>query len=428
MDAATRIGVLGCLMALAFVINPGLAHAQNERDCAWPIELSPEGFSNITGPDDLARYWVMPFDRYDQLTIKGTYPNARYFSFTAYDTNYLNMPAGVAGSLHDAQIAPDSGANPFVTPGTDSGTYTVVIARDGQTSGNTINVSTDFGWVLLRVYVPDPDLALTGNTLSGGVPLPTIAATENGETRELQPCSPVNKLGDLRAFLADFFPPGLDIIGGEGTPSTDRLWFGAPTAPPPVLMPNPDNKYIITFPGDQYQPGRIIVIHGKAPSAPGTSGNPQARAAPPDLRTADVRYWSVCVTNLALPVSAVGCTADPTASLQGGDYTIVISNDLQRPDWLRPNVNWIPWGDEGYPKVVFFRNMLPATNFPYAIQDAIAAGCTFDFDFPTLPARGVVDTAAKCAQGVMGDYYPVAAWCDRSTFVHGGWRACIKEQ
>jgi len=27
----------------------------------------------------------------------------------------------------------------------------------------------------------------------------------------------------------------------------------------------------------------------------------------------------------------------------------------------------------------------------------------------------------------MGDYYPVAAWCDKSTFVHGGWQACIEK-
>jgi hypothetical protein len=26
----------------------------------------------------------------------------------------------------------------------------------------------------------------------------------------------------------------------------------------------------------------------------------------------------------------------------------------------------------------------------------------------------------------MKEYYPDAVWCDRSTFIHGGWQACIK--
>ena len=134
----------------------------------------------------------------------------------------------------------------------------------------------------------------------------------------------------------------------------------------------------------------------------------------------------MCNNDLALPVPVVNCTADLTTTIQGGYYTIVISDDLLRPDWLRPNTNWLPWGDEQYPKIVFFRNMLPATKFPYAIQNAIAAGCTFNFDFPTLPDRSDVDSAGRCAQRVMDDYYPVAAWCDKSTFIAGGWQACVK--
>lgn len=75
---------------------------------------------------------------------------------------------------------------------------------------------------------------------------------------------------------------------------------------------------------------------------------------------------------------------------------------------------------------LFFRNMLPASNFRFAIQNAIKAGCTFDFNLPYLPDRQLVDRAGKCAQRAMGDYYPVAAWCDESTFIHGGWMACLK--
>ena len=114
--------------------------------------------------------------------------------------------------------------------------------------------------------------------------------------------------------------------------------------------------------------------------------------------------------------------------LENGYYNVVISDDLIRPDWLRPNIDWLPWGDEQYPKTIFMRNMLAAASFPHSIQHAIASGCTFNFDFPTLPDRGPVDTAGQCAQQSMGDYYPVAAWCDKSKFIAGGVKGCLDDQ
>ncbi len=425
MKVFTRLATLAAVMALAFLFNPDILRAQNDRGCAWPIELSPEGFGNMLGPEQLARYWVMP-DNYDTMTIKGTYPHARYFSFVVYDTNNDKMTLDAAGSLYDAQIVPDSGSNnPFVKPRAGNGTYTVVISRAGQTSGNRIGFSSEFAWVLLRLYEPDADPSLSGQSLIGGVPLPTISV--NGVSQQLQPCSPINKLTDIRAFLQLVFPPGLDIIGNEGTPSSDRLWFAPPTVPPPVLMPNPNNKYIGMFPGDQYQPGRIIVIHGKAPSSP--DGTPVGEQGRNSRRNVDMRFWSLCNNDLAIPVPVVGCIADLTTEVEDDYYTVVISDDLLRPDWLKPDTNWLPWGDEQYPKLIFFRNMLPASNFPYAIQKAIdPGGCTFDFNFPTLPQRDVVDTAGQCAQRVMGDYYPVAVWCDKATFIDGGFRECLDER
>jgi hypothetical protein len=430
MKNFSRIGILTGLIALAFVISPGITRAQNSRDCAWPIEWSPEGFGNVIGPDSAARYWAMPFDNYETMTIKGTYPNARYFSIAAYATNPDKTVLDLANAIHDADIAPDPGSiNPFVKPGGPNGiygTYTVVISRTGTTSGNTIAVSSDFAWVVLRLYVPDADSSLSGKSLRGGVPLPTISVTASGATQQLGACSPVNKLPDVGAVLQLLFPPGTDVSGNEGTPSSDRLWFAPPDKPPVVLLPNPDNKYIMMLPGDTYQPGRIIVVHGKAPGFPGTFDGSPVWVPSRGFRTIDMRYWSLCVNDFALPVPVVDCATDLTTRLQGKYYTTVISDDLVRPKWLRPNVNWLPWGDEQYPKLVFFRNMLPGPDFQYSVQNAITAGCTFKLNFPSIPERSDLDDAGQCAEGVMGDYYPVAAWCDKSTFIHGGWRACLK--
>ena len=43
------------------------------------------------------------------------------------------------------------------------------------------------------------------------------------------------------------------------------------------------------------------------------------------------------------------------------------------------------------------------------------------FELPNIPDQTLIDETGPCVQRVMGDYYPVAAWCDNSTFVHGGW-------
>ena len=327
MKAFTRIGILAGLTALAFLVSPDVTRAQNYRGCAWPIEASPEGSGNVVLPESSARDFFMPFDskQYDTMTIKGTYPNVRYFSFVVYNTSGLGTPVvGSAGDLYDAEIAPDPGsANPFVEPGAGNGTYTVIISHGGLTSGNTIGFSSDFVWVFLRMYVPSADPSEGGHTLTGGVPLPTISVTENGTTEELPPCSPVQKLPDVEALLNGLFP--VDLQGTEGTPSSDRLWF-APVINPPAVMPNPHNKYLAMLPGDNYQPGRIIVIHGKAPGFPDTFHGSPIWVPARGFRTVDMRYWSVCNNDLALPMSVVNCLADLTTDLKGKYYTIVISD------------------------------------------------------------------------------------------------------
>jgi len=436
MKAFTRIGILAGLMALAFLINPGVTRAQNfnYRGCAWPIEMGPEGPTNVQFPDAAARYWVMPFDttQYETITIKGTYPNIRYFSFAAYETTSDGFNLAEDRTLYDAEIAPDPGSiNPFVPPGGSNGTYTVVISTNPPSSGNTIKVSSDdLVWVLLRMYVADADPSLSGKSLRGGVPLPSITLTKNGASHQLDACSPINQWSDASDFDRFLFPPTQDLDLDEGTPSSDRLWFAPPLKPPSVLWPNPDNKYMMMLPGNKYQPGRIIVIHGKAPGFPDTFNGSPVWVPSQGFQSVDLRFWALCTADFASPFSVINCATDFNTDREGKYYTIVISDDLVRPKWLRgrPNVNWLPYGDEQYRKVVALRNMLPAPEFSHAVQDAWRKdGCTFNFSLENLPLnRGDIDAAGLCAQGVMGDYYPVAVWCDKSTFMHGGWRACLK--
>ncbi len=447
------------LLAITCLTNSDLALAQLSK-CAWPIEFSPEGYGNVVAPDDQARYWLMPFEtNYNTMKIEGSYPNARYFSFVVYSADGSGRPVSVAGHKYDTIITPDA----------TNSSYTLCVSRTGTQCTNTINLNdvppnSNLAWVVLRIYVPSPDETLSGQALMGGQSLPKITLLDSNGSQSLEACpllhdapmqpdpsthyytdQSTNKLDDLRALLRVFFPPSFDIY----TPSDyyelagDRLWFAPPKESPIALLPNPDNKYIGMVPGP-YQRGRIIVIHGKAPTLAETYKNsPTPSGAVPSV---DVRYWSVCNDDLALPVPAVRCIADQAAIIQEDRYyTIVISDDLLRPTWLPTNVNWLPWGDEQYPKIVFFRDLVPLArndtnytadevSFPYAIQ-WVVKGCpdncehkdaVVNFTLPYVPPRATFTAAGPKVEQIMGDYYPVAVWCDKSTFERGGWQACIK--
>jgi len=441
MKFSTWMRFLAGLMSLAFLVNAPVARAWdfNSQNCAWPLIFSPEGSGNIQGPDGAARYWIMPFDtQYDTMTIKGTYPNVRFFSFTAYETidydavhntnNGFNL---VKDHLYDAQIRPDKGSvNPFVVPGAPNGTYTVVFSRTGSTSGNTIKIASAppvLTWIVLRMYVSGDDPSLSGQSLMGGVPLPAMTLAGKAGSKPLDTCWPINRWPDISSMGQFLFPPDSELIVDEGTPTSDRLWFASPKNPPSILWPNPDGKYLMMWPGERYQPGRIMVIRGKAPRFPGASEHSPMWARSRGHRDADVRYWALCHQNFAAPLPLIGCVTDLTARLEGGDYTIVISDDRQRPDWLRPDVDWLPYGDEQYPKFVVYRHMLPAADFHHSIQDVWnykSNACTFELNFPAVPDRKALDDKGPCAKVIMGAYYPDAFWCDKATFVHGGWRAC----
>lgn len=49
------------------------------------------------------------------------------------------------------------------------------------------------------------------------------------------------------------------------------------------------------------------------------------------------------------------------------------------------------------------------------------------FTVPVPMTHDAIAQGGQCAQKVMGDYYPVAIWCDRSDFKAGGWAGCLSE-
>jgi hypothetical protein len=418
------------VLALAFLCSPSISTAQPlpTPACAWQFEWTPSGLGNWLFPDTGNRWWYMPIDaQWQKVTITGKYPKARFYSFAVYDN--APVSTALADHLFDAQIVPDPGSvNPFKTPDSSGSStdrpqnYTVTVTRTNSKAENVLRLHADTGWLLYRLYLPN-----AGEGSMGGIPLPSIGITDaRGQTTSLPACPTTNRQSELAALQPQFVPAFL-----ESPPLTppvpDHIWFGPIPAPPVRLLPNPDNKYLASFFMSVYDPTRIIVIRGKMPGFPDTyNGAPVSKPAP-GFDTVQLRYWSMCLGDLVSPLPIEGCAVDATTPLdENAFYTIVISNDVLRPDWLPPQVVWLPWGDEKMvPKTIFLRNTLPSLNFSQSAQNAIGQGCGVNFNFPTPPTQDEITQAGKCTQNVMGDYYPVAAWCDRSDFRSGGWRTCF---
>lgn len=167
------------------------------------------------------------------------------------------------------------------------------------------------------------------------------------------------------------------------------------------LFPNGDNKYLGA--GLSYQPGRLVVVRGKAPNFP------DSRAGqPPTDPAQQVRYWSMCQNDLVTPYPVVACAADFQTRLDAdGYYTYVVVAPEDLPAQMDSSVTVLPWGStQVAKKVLFLRNMLPSESFyPQSIQASQ--------DHAGDPAT------------TMGPYYPVATYCTTAVFAATGAAGCF---
>lgn len=159
-------------------------------------------------PDAHAVYWRYGWKRKPGdsvgLKIEGQFPEARYFSYNAYnDGDKMSV-----GSFADFELIPNDGAvNPFAGA-VDAGdsTYTIYILPEGAEgdSGNTLhfpdsltNVS-----VILRHYLSEGDRL-------GGAPMPTVSLfdLETQVTETAPPSVPVPKLTreEVKQYLLPLF-------------------------------------------------------------------------------------------------------------------------------------------------------------------------------------------------------------------------------
>ncbi len=415
--------------ALALFTAPAQAEAQAlpTPQCAWPLQWTAFGLGNWLFPDTGNRWWYMPIDpKWKQVRLSGVYPKARFFSIAVYDG--APVATDLSDRLYDAGIVPDAGSvNPFAAegaPAEGAKNYTVSVVRDGAADKNAIKLKADIGWLVYRLYLPDG-----GEGSMGGVPLPVVSVTDgNGRVEELPPCTVVNRQSQMAVLSPQFVPPVLETP--PAPPQVpDSIRFAPIPKPPMRLLPNPDNKYMISYFMPNYQRGRLIVVRGKMPGYPDTYRGSAVTQAAQGFDAVELRYWSVCTASLVSPLPIIGCSVDAeTPRDEDNFYTVVITDDIIRPDWLASEYRWLPWGDDQMaPVTIFMRNTLPTEGFPHSAQEAVSHGCGVEFNFPVPPSQEGIEEAGDCARKVMGDYYPLAAWCDKQTFLAKGWLGCFME-
>jgi hypothetical protein len=161
--------------------------------CAWIVDVSSQTL-NIAAPDTHTHYWLQPYvmGPNSTVTVNGTYPFARYFSFTAYGSD--GVPINDV-SLYDAQIAPNAGSvNPFTTANAPTNPsqrqYAVQIKPSLGSTPNTLQglpdgQSSGIGFLIYRVYLSDK-----ADEPAGEVPLPNV--TVDGRPRTT--CTPAQRV------------------------------------------------------------------------------------------------------------------------------------------------------------------------------------------------------------------------------------------
>lgn len=399
------------LIAVACLAPLAVAPSGAARNCAWEFRIDP-ALINVAYPDEFANYWtlVLPAVPGATLTIRGTYPHARYMSFVSYAATLQS-----ADGLADIAVDPDPGSeNPFVagharnTPDALRG-YTVTVkyldpgeaappvrerntlytaSADGSKSGQAFTL-------IYRVYRPD---ATYDEDITGGAGLPSVTYNAPGGSSYEIPSCPYPEVppNDINKTVANaggansdggtvkhpgFDPPvwrkfqnfarSVSQAATEneywGTTFSDALKPVADALPKGGFADNPDNNYISTILSHGH--GQIAVFRAMLPSTPDT--HPDAAVMPGGTQ---LRYWSMC-SNDGPSQRYYGCAMDdgvaPTLA-PDGTYTLVVSTPPDRPASVDDGTCgcvWLPWGPGGS-VVLIMRNMLPDAGFAQAIQNA----------------------------------------------------------
>ncbi len=407
----------GILMTI-FLLPYATASAQ---DCTfmWSL-INHEPYVSKAYPEWNSIYWSYTFRKwqspYKKLTLTGIFPHARYMSFVLYNIKDGNP----VDQLLDVDIQPDEGSvNPYLpnTPRTDidehgnpiDRNYTVNVVQEGspdQDKSNTMVIPSDVKNVviLLRIYLPDDGITppYDNKFLK---PTSVIASSELLGTETNCPgIFPSESLDESLKTPED--APTLDQI------SDQIIWSFRPGKV--GLYPNGDNQYLVA-PLQPAPNGKFALIHFLPPKYTQTKNGT-------NMFTGDeeVRYWSVCLSNLADTTTSEYCFADEDLTIDEDGYVriAVASEEFVKDKSVEEKWkgwNFIPWAGQERPALLF--RQLEAIDF---------AGSFNKVNRPDTPEEIEALENAESAEDILpfaahyyknvGEYGPHGIYCSEDEF------------
>ncbi len=331
--------------------TPGLS-----TGCDWQLAFDPDvpGLGNTAFPEIHARYWIATLSHAlpagSRLRVEGRFPDARYSALHVHDGHLFVLDA-----LSDNELAPDPGNAPLFLDRTvqdlsaePGGRYTAFVrintAIPAQREPNTLyrppapllDPAKRRRTVLAyRTYLP-----AGGN--EGGFDLPRLVLQRPGhselplaDTPDSAACQAIEDAlaGERASLPVSLIPPliperqpSFRVFDGAAL-DTLRLGTGF----------NPHNAFMAVKTDHAY--GDDLLIRGRMPRY--TTEDDPAIGVP------EVRYYSLCQYGAASG-KVVDCLHDAQLARDlNGLYTVVISQDAERPAFLPEDAyGWLPWGPD----------------------------------------------------------------------------------
>lgn len=305
------------------------------RACAWP-GITNADVANYAWPDTNATYFIRAarLDAGDRIVVRGTDPDARYWSLQTYRFGDSSRLDGV----NDADVRRDADGSWSVTLRLDDDPTDPNVLQMPSPGPADVASLGNLGVLIYRVYVP-----ASGGASGGAMPELTVIDAD-GTATPLTPCAP-EEVG----------PPANRPVLTPATGLTPR--FTRQTGS--NAYPSADTAYLAAE--APYRAGKVLVVTGKAPRL-----------------NRHVRYWSVCQNLNADLLPVIDCAHDTEIRLRR-DRTFAVA--VVGPGQVAPArrrafraVTFLDWTTGAAtaplpPALLLYRTILPTAGFDRAAQD-----------------------------------------------------------
>lgn len=327
----------------------------------WGKTMAGNNPEEITWPDLCENYWEYTLDVTLSpnvgLRFKGEFPkiDTRFFNITLYDDASTQRIT----SIEDYNIIPDNGGiNPFEVVGvTGKSTFEVNAVPSGTSDASKDKLKnilifpkdTKRLCVLLRIYFNSTD----HKEDFGGVELPEIVLFDLETGKELGKAVRAKSEYYQKFSAITKFIPRLT--------SQKALIF---TLAPDVLYSNGPTGYVSS--ANRILPDSVLLFRFFPPHNPSNVA---------ENRTADVRYWSICVGDTATYTRAT--IPDHKALKSTDGYVNVMIIEKTTPNYNRitakaasMNINVIDWDNKtmGEGLMIFYRQMNIKEGYKHSVQ------------------------------------------------------------